>query len=179
MNNCWWGWQNRTAREKCTHLYNNTWCLIVPCVSSYRCLSLLIAHIPRYLQSVINVYKYSRKIIIRNSLSKSWWWNRWLMQLWSWLYHNLVMESGGWSGAWPGNRLDAVLLKIMLSFRFEGFCFLGRWLWDSHVWVRRHKPECLVKKLLCCGHGHSKDSKLHWMFAVSYTHLTLPTMAVV
>ena len=22
MNNCWWGWQNRTALEKCTHLYD-------------------------------------------------------------------------------------------------------------------------------------------------------------
>ena len=22
--NCWWGWQNRTALEKCTHLYDDT-----------------------------------------------------------------------------------------------------------------------------------------------------------
>lgn len=122
------------------------------------------AHVPHYLQSVINVSKYSRRIIIRNSLSKSWWWNRWLTQLWSWLYHNLGMESGGWSSAWLGSRLDAVLLRIMLSFRFEGFCFLERWLWCSHVWICHHKPECLVKKVLCCGHGHSKDLKLHWMF---------------
>ena len=23
VNNCWWGWQNRTGLEKCTHLYSN------------------------------------------------------------------------------------------------------------------------------------------------------------
>ena len=24
VTNCWWGWQNRTALEKCTHLYGDT-----------------------------------------------------------------------------------------------------------------------------------------------------------
>ena len=24
VSNCWWGWQNRTALEKCTNLYNET-----------------------------------------------------------------------------------------------------------------------------------------------------------
>ena len=24
VNNCWWGWQNRTALEKCTHQYEDT-----------------------------------------------------------------------------------------------------------------------------------------------------------
>ena len=24
VNNCWWSWQNRTALEKCTHLYDDT-----------------------------------------------------------------------------------------------------------------------------------------------------------
>ena len=24
VNNCWWGWQNRTTLEKCPHLYNET-----------------------------------------------------------------------------------------------------------------------------------------------------------
>ena len=53
VNNCWWGWQNRTDLGKCTHLYDETQalstenclhqvlsqnclCFIVPCVSSYR-----------------------------------------------------------------------------------------------------------------------------------------------
>ena len=33
--------------------------------------------------------------------------------------------------------------------------------------VHVYKPECLVKKLLCCiqGQGHSEGSELQWMFA--------------
>ena len=50
VKNCWWGWQNRTALEKCTHLYEEIQkndedfrlCLIVPCISSYK-----LIHFPR------------------------------------------------------------------------------------------------------------------------------------
>ena len=83
----------------------------------------------------------------------------WVHSMKSWLFH------GNW--IWVHSMKSWLFLLYVLNCWFFGD--------QLSLTVHVHKLECLMKRLLCCiqGQGHSEDSELQWMFALTISLIDL------